>query len=88
MRHEEVYYTCNGCGVRLYEARTEVTATNTDEAALDPTHAYELCARCWLEVYAILDRQEIERQRRDHLDRLGAGGYVVHGYNHVFDDRA
>ena len=72
-RHEDVYYTCNGCGNRIDggprqtddHIRTVVKVINTDPAALEPEHVYDLCASCWLDVYPKLDRQRIERERRE-----------------------
>lgn len=71
-RHEDVYYTCNGCGNRLGEEWTEVRVTNTDSAAVQPNHDYDLCAACWLDVFAILDRQAIEKQRREREEHRHA----------------
>lgn len=65
MKHEEVYYTCNGCGDRLPNDRTIVTVTNTDDAAIEPVHEYDLCATCWLKVYAIVDAVAITRRKRE-----------------------
>lgn len=67
-RHEDVYYTCNGCGNRLNGDRTEITATNTDPAAQDPVHEYDLCAKCWLDIYPIINKVAIEAKRQADLE--------------------
>jgi len=72
-RHKDVYYTCNTCGNRLgvepfeeIHGHTQVTVVNTDPAAGEPRHEYDLCATCWLKVYPILHRAEIEASRREN----------------------
>ncbi len=62
MRHEDVWYSCDGCGNRLNGIRqtgsyTEVRSVNTDAA--DPREQVnQLCALCWLKVDEILSAQK------------------------------
>lgn len=79
-RHEDVYYTCNGCGGRLGGENspfTVIEATNTDETAVDPVHEYDLCALCWLKILPIIDGVAIkakaeEEERQDRLAKADA----------------
>jgi len=64
MKHEHVYYTCDSCDNELSEeGRTEVQAHYTGHVAptINDTRTWELCAKCWLDVFAILDRQDQRR---------------------------
>lgn len=76
MRHERVYFTCEGCGADLpEEGHTEVTAVYTGYH--DPTpnddKTWELCAKCWLDVFAMLDKQDSKRREAQAAD-------VHHGF--------
>lgn len=88
-RHEDVYYTCNSCGNKLAgltngeeQVRTVVTVTNTDLAATEPTHEYDLCAKCWLDIYPLLNKVEISRARaqarKDREEREDHDRFVYH----------
>lgn len=60
MKHERVYYTCDGCGNELSEeGHTVVTADYTGyrEPTENDGKSWDLCAGCWLTVFAVLDHQ-------------------------------
>lgn len=66
MKHERIYFTCEGCGDDLpEEGHTEVKANFTGfrEPTINDAKIWELCSKCWLDVFAVLDRQDSKRRQ-------------------------
>lgn len=66
MKHERIYFTCEGCGNDLpEEGHTEVRAVYTGhiEPTVNDGKVWELCAQCWLKVFSVLDTEDLKRRQ-------------------------